>query len=501
MSHEGSNGLESWLASRGLRRNPFGRRSADQDQELPKYFVDIGGFDEMLRAQGPCIVFAGRGCGKTAQRQMLAAQCRPADRTSTRLAIPYTYASFGPLLERANDALDDLEPMDHVAALLTTAIKIVAEMQASDPRLLRSPAVAAAVSKDLSELESHLAPYLHGAQGAAPARDGGLTALDALEKFSALVQIFGIETCVVLVDGLDESLKTAGRPVQTATFLAPLLGTPPLIECPGWAYKFYLPRELRPVLYDCPWFRADRLERVDSLSWNEDLLSELLRERLIHHSLREPPYEDLAQLCEDDLALVIEHELVSLAGSLPRAALHLANALLMAHVRQASPPERIAGHTWERVKKWWETECINYGLGAAGPVASGPDVQPAALPTTQAAGAPLLHLDLDKGLVWVGRQEIRKETNPQDFAVLLCLWKNQDGITTKDRIAREAWSHEASEGVSDQAIAAAIARLRRVLNEHAPEWEYIETVRSSRREQGGYRLHPRGMAKGAGQKK
>ena len=500
MSHEGSNELESWLASRGLRGNPFGRRSADQDQELPKYFVDIGGFDEMLRARGPCIVFAGRGCGKTAQRQMLAAQCRPADRTSTRLAIPYTYASFGPLLERSSDALDDLKPMDHVAALLTTAIRILAEMQASDSRLLRSPAVAAAVSKDLSELESHLAPYLHGARGAAPARDGELAPLDAVQKFAALAQMFGIETCVVLVDGLDESPRTAGKPVQTAAFLAPLLGTPPLIECPGWAYKFYLPGELKRVLYGCPWFRADRLERVDSLSWNEDLLSKLLRERLIHHSLRQPPYEDLAQLCEDDLALVIEHELVSLAGSLPRAALHLANALLMAHVRQASPPERIAGRTWERVKKQWETEYINYGLGAAVPAASGTDVQPAAPPTTQAAGAPLLHLDLEKGLVWVGRQEIRKETNPQDFAVLLCLWKNQDGITTKDRIAREAWSEEASEGVSDQAIAAAIARLRRVLNEHAPGREYIETVRSSRREQGGYRLHPRGMARENDQK-
>jgi DNA-binding response OmpR family regulator len=152
------------------------------------------------------------------------------------------------------------------------------------------------------------------------------------------------------------------------------------------------------------------------------------------------------------------------------------------------------------VKKQWETEYINYGLGAAVPAASGTDVQPAAPPTTQAAGAPLLHLDLEKGLVWVGRQEIRKETNPQDFAVLLCLWKNQDGITTKDRIVREAWSEEASEGVSDQAIAAAIARLRRVLKEHAPGWEYIETVRSSRREQGGYRLHPRGIARENDQK-
>lgn len=495
MSHEGSNGLESWLASRGLRGNPFGRRSADQDQELPKYFVDIGGFDEMLRARGPCIVFAGRGCGKTAQRQMLAAQCRPADRTSTRLAIPYTYASFGPLLERSSDALDDLEPMDHVAALLTTAIRILAEMQASDPRLMRSPAVAAAVSKDLSELKTHLAPYLHGARGAAPARDGELTPLDAVEKFAALAQMFGIETCVVLVDGLDESPRTAGKPVQTAAFLAPLLGTPPLIECPGWAYKFYLPGELKRVLYGCPWFRADRLERVDSLSWTEDLLSKLLRERLIHHSLRQPPYEDLAQLCEDDLALVIEHELVSLAGSLPRAALHLANALLMAHVRQASPPERIAGRTWERVKKQWETEYINYGLGAAVPAASGADVQPAAPPTTQAAGAPLLHLEPEKVLVWLGRREIRKEIKAKDYAVLVCLWHHRDGVASKDLIVEEAWSGDESDGVTDQAIAAAIARLRKVLKKYAPEGAYIETVRSHKREQGGYRLHPKGIAR------
>lgn len=497
MSHEGSNGLESWLASRGLRGNPFARRSADQDQELPKYFVDIGGFDEMLRAQGPCIVFAGRGCGKTAQRQMLATQCRPADRTSTRLAIPYTYASFGPLLDKANDALDDLEPMDHVAALLTTAIKLVTEMQATDPQLLRSPAVAATVSKELSELESHLVLYLHGPREASPAHNGGLTPLDAVEKFSALVQIFGIETCVVLVDGLDESPKTAGRPVQTAAFLAPLLGTPPLIECPGWAYKFYLPRELGPVLYNCPWFRADRLERVDSLCWDENLLSQLLRERLIHHSQRQPPYEDLAQLCEDDLALIIDHELVFLAGSLPRAALHLANALLQAHVAQASPPERIARHTWERVKTSWGARSADYCLQNTDSFPSGFSVAVPARPTTQAPGPPLLHLDLDKVLVWVGRHEIRKAIKSQDHAVLVCLWNHRDGITSKEVIAREAWSEDESEGVSDQAIAAAIARLRRVLEGYAPGWDYIETVRSSRREQGGYRLHTRGTAKAA----
>jgi hypothetical protein len=237
---------------------------------------------------------------------------------------------------------------------------------------------------------------------------------------------------------------------------------------------------------------------VDSLSWNEDQLSDLLRERLIHHSLRQPPYEDLAQLCEDDLAPVIEHELVSLAGSLPRAALHLANELLMAHVRQASPPERIAGRTWERVKKWWETECTNYGLGAAVPAASGADVQPAALPTPQAAGAPLLHLEPEKVLVWIGRDEIRKKIKAKDYAVLVCLWNHRDGVASKDLIVEEAWSGEESDGVTDQAIAAAIARLRRVLKDHVPEWEYIETVRSRRRGQGGYRLHPRGMAKDAG---
>jgi hypothetical protein len=497
MTQKESKRMESWLTSRGLRANPFGRWSADHDQHLPKYFVDIGGFDEMLRAQGPCIIFAGRGCGKTAQRQMLATQCRPADRTSTRLAIPYTYASFGPLLDKANEALDDLEPMDHVAALLTTAIKIVAEMQATDPRLLRSPTVAATVSKELSELESHLALYLHGARGAAPAHNGGLTALDALEKFGALVQTFGIETCVVLVDGLDESLKTVGRPVQTAAFLAPLLGTPPLIECPGWAFKFYLPWELKPVLYSCPWFRADRLERLDSLSWNENLLSELLRERLIHHSLRQPPYEDLAQLCEDDLALVIDNELVSLAGPSPRAALYLANALLQAHAAQASPPERIARHTWDRVKTSWEERSADYCLQNTDLFPSSFSVPVLTRPTTQAPGPPLLHLDLDKVLVWVGRHEIRKAIKSQDHAVLVCLWNHRDGITSKEVIAREAWSEDESEGVSDQAIAAAIARVRRVLEVYAPGWEYIETVRSSRREQGGYRLHTRGTAKAA----
>jgi DNA-binding response OmpR family regulator len=496
MSQKETEKLESWLTARGLRANPFQRWSADHDQDLPRYFVDMGGFDEVLRARGPCIVFAQRGCGKTAQRQMLAAQCQPGSPSSDLLAIPYTYSSFGPLLERANEDLDDVGTMDHVAALLAKAIRIVSRVEHGRQSSSQGTPTAAGVSKELAELERRLAPYLPHATGEVATSIRGLGALEAIQRFGELVHELGIETCVVLVDGIDESPKTAGRPAETAAFLAPLLGTPPLLECLRWSFRFYLPLELRPVLYDCPWFHADRLESVSTLSWDENSLGELLRQRLLHYSVRQPPLEDLAQLCEDDLAPLVDRELVLLAHSLPRAALRLADALLRSHASQGSVPERIELHTWERVKRSWRERRADFALGVPTPKPSNLDAQSTITSATELTQPQLLHLDLDKGLVWLGRHEIRKEIKPQDYAVLACLWEHRDGVSSKDLIAREAWPADASEGVSDQAIAAAIARLRRVLERHAAEWEYIETVRSRKREQGGYRLYPKGQRKG-----
>ena len=100
-----------------------------------------------------------------------------------------------------------------------------------------------------------------------------------------------------------------------------------------------------------------------------------------------------------------------------------------------------------------------------------------------------LTLDEATGRVRLGEREITSEINAQDFLVLACLFRNQGNICSKDLLVDEAWPDVKDGGVSDQAIAASIARLRKNLGHISPQNGYIETVTGR-----GYRLHPQGFA-------
>ena len=485
--------LDQWLARRGLRGNPFERWNAEQDQDLPSYFVDIGGFDELLHRTEPCVVFAQRGCGKTAQRQMLTAHCRPLKGDSPRLAVAYTYSGFERAIRSANDDIEQTRPIHHVSALLYLGLTALTDGAAHDSEVqsaLTSPDVASRLAAYVGRFAPHLVDT--STDGMSSALDS-FGSLDLLQGFSELVKGAGLESCVVLVDGLDEFPLTASDPAKAVAFLAPLLGTLSLIECPGWAFKFFLPQRLEPTLRTCSWFRVDRLH-ISRIAWKKSNLSDLTKQRLAHFSHREPPYEDLAQLCEDKLAQVINEELTSLAQGLPRAVLILANMLLQSHCQQSNPPELIALETWEQVKEKWRDHRVDFvmeerSLDAQQPKAA----EPILSPVLDESDRPVLRIEEEKGLVWLGEREIRSKINPKDYSVLVCLYRHKSDVCSKDLIAQEAWAEEEIEGISDQAIAASIARLRKVLRQLAPDKDYIETVRGKRRTEGGYRLHPEGF--------
>jgi hypothetical protein len=482
--------LERWLARRGLARNPFDRWNAEGDPDLPRYFVDLGGFDELLRQTGPCVVFARRGCGKTAQRQMLAAHYRPRHGDSPWLALTYAFDGFERALSRANDDVGHLRPLHHVQALLRVGIATLLDEAARDARVSDALASPDATSR-LGAYAARFAPHLASTRpaGAANTLDE-LGSLALLRGFAALVREAGLASCAVLVDGLDEFPLTASDLGQAVPFLAPLLGTLPLIECPGLAFKFFLPQELEPALRACSWFRVDRLH-ILRIAWNEDNLSLLLGQRLAHASQRQPPYQGLGQLCEDALAQAITGELLALAGGLPRVALILANRLLQSHCQQPDPADLIALEAWQAVRRAWQERRADF----VSELDAGMEPETAA-PVPSPAALPVLRVDEARGLVWLGEREIRSEINPRDYSVLLCLYQHKSEVCSRDLIAQEAWPEEKNyDGISDQAIAASIARLRRVLKEFAPQGDYIETVRGKERTMGGYRLYPEGFQK------
>jgi hypothetical protein len=487
--------LNRWLNQRGLQKNPFDIWNAERDPDLPGYFVDVGQFDELLRLTEPCIVFARRGCGKTAQRQMLAAQCRPLKLDSSRLAVIYTYAGFEQALVAAGNDVSQIRATHHVAALLRQGLMALEDEAERDPKVkmaLARPHVDSRLAAYLVRYAPHL---VTGSAVRVTSSLDGFSTWELVQGFVDLVKAAGLSRSVVLVDGLDEFLLTAGDSAQLVTLLAPLLGTLPLIEFPGLAFKFFLPQEIEPALRDCRWFRPDRL-RIFRIAWKEGDLQNLIGQRLTYFSKTgDRACSRLGQLCQDELADRIDRELADLAGESPRAALTLADMLLRAHCEQSDPPERIAPVTWKVVEARWQV--LHADLLAAQPAVPSPEQAPGTekqQPGLEAAPPPsewpALVLDETTGCVWLGEREITKEIRAQDFRVLACLYRNRNAVCSKDLLVEQAWP-DAKGAVSDQAIAASIARLRRNLGQSSPYKGYIETVIGR-----GYRLHPEGFVLG-----
>jgi len=480
--------LDTWLARMGLRGNPFERWNAEHDRDLPNYFVDIGAFDELLRRSEPCVIFARRGCGKTAQRQMLAAQCRPLNARSSRLAVTYTYSGFEHALESAHNDVAQLRSSHHVHAILRLGVSALVNVVSHD-QVVQTRLAGPTVKQRLAAYVTRFAPHLaddSDAEVVGPLDDLG--SLELMEGFASLVQDAGLGSCLVLVDGLDEFSLTADNPTAAVAFLKPLLDTLPLIECLGLAFKFLLPKELEPHLRASRWFRVDRLH-IFRITWREYDLRMLISQRLAHFSVRKPPYKNLAQLCEDDLAQVIDRELLDLAQGLPRIALILADMLFQTHCQQADPPELIALETWKQVKANWRDHQLDFMAEDTSWAIPTEGTKPQASPEEETSPLPVLLVDVEKGLVWLGDHDITTEVKPQDYRVLVVLNTYQDEVCTKDVLAQEAWPDaKARDGISDQTITASIARLRRVLGQRLVSEGYIRTYKGR-----GYRLYPCGF--------
>lgn len=468
-------GTQVWLEKNRLGDNPFKDWAADNEPHLTKYFVPSGDFEKLLQEARPCLVFAGRGCGKTAQRRMLAAECRPINRGVRSLAISYGYAGVERALRLAGGDVDRVEAGHHVAVLLHEALKLLEDecrrVPEQDTKLKSST-----VRPCLADYAARFAPHLALAADGQASSLAEMGSVELLQGMTRLLQDAELGPCMVLMDGLDEFPAAAGDPGYAARFLSTLLGTLDLLRCPGWAFRFFLPQGLEAALRACSWFRPDRMALI-RLAWNQDKIAALFAERLRHYTKLGEPLTSLEQLCDQDkLAPVVMKQLVELAAGRPRAALVLAFSLIQEHCRRPDPERRIGPDAWEQVKEDWERRRADFGLDA--PISA----------------YPILRLDEKGGFVWLGERDIRGGITAQDYQVLACLYRHAREVCSRDQIAREAWPHEKDvEGVSDQSMAAAIARLRRVLEKYAPEAGYIETVRSKERDQGGYRLYPEGF--------
>lgn len=386
--------MKQWLAHRNFEANPFTEYQADRESRLSEYFIPTPYYDEILGSNETprtMVIYAARGCGKTAHRIMVAKACREND----TLAVEYT--DFGPLPRQIAQPHGSVNLHQHLERILRSGVEAFVEAAIRDPAMSVSLAPEWLARLKWFCLQYHpevleatgLADRLRALAGGdlpldwhgfRQAREMGrleemLAAQPVMERPSArflvalsdmypeplvaehlseaqlfgyfveLVRRAGFKAVYVLVDRVDEPAELSSNLDLAADFIAPLLADLPLMECPHAAFKFFLPMEMYGAVRAKPFVRHDRL-LFRRIEWEPEALRALLRHRLIAFSGGE--VEDLAMISDGTLQKGIDEAIVHHAGGMPRNLLRLGEALFTAHCRQAEEGrETLSQDDWD----------------------------------------------------------------------------------------------------------------------------------------------------------
>jgi hypothetical protein len=488
---------ERWLKRHGFQANPFAEQDAEREQaRLASYFVDTPYYQDILgdvTQPRSIVIYAGRGCGKSAHRIMTFLACHPQTPQSTILGVNYT--DFGRFTERLRRGSAYALLQDHLSNILRQTVETFVHLlledttttlQLPDERLgllkwfweeygitIVDPGhyfeILRKIEPELfTQIEwttfrqgwtaRRLTPLLQSepcwqsikVQRLARLVDEPLEPLFDPEQLSAamlfrqlveVIQSTGIQAIYILVDRVEETELFAADTSVVADMLAPLLGELALIEVAGAAFKFFLPREVAHLLAMRPQIRTDRILFYE-LRWEDSALRELLHQRLI--SFSDGRIIDLGQLCEPDLATTIETELIFRALQTPRMLLRLAEALILAHCQQA-------GEALYLTRADWQAACRGYEQNA--------QLTPLLYP-------PLIIRPAEQKVV-IGERSVRLTDTP--FALLNALAEQSGQVIPQRQLLKIAGSADA--------LRKAVERLRKEIEPNPKAPVYLVTVR------------------------
>jgi DNA-binding winged helix-turn-helix (wHTH) protein len=436
----------SWFDRIGLRGNPFEYPTAELDAKLfscliqPQFLRPV---ERQIRGDGDVsswIVFANKGYGKTTLCQMIAQDHYPAETKDDVLCIVYDLDALGKVVAHAGNSLEALEPLHYV--------KVLQEL------LLHSVKNAPEHYDAFSECISSSSLQKPHPQN-----------VNARHEFKALAEIIcqqGFRYLLCLLDQVDEVLVVEAQPEKMVRLLKPLMRLS-LQATPGVAFRYFLPKSLETLMQEQHGvFRLDRY-KVIRAEWIEEDLQRLVEQRLSAFSTHPlNPLNFLGQLCEPsgNFGEPIDQALIRLAEGSPRATVWLANRLIEFHCRAEDPPRFIQSTTWEQVQAAWWASGRNQLFGSL----------------TQSKG-----FTLQGGRIYFQGYEI--VLSKKYDALLRCLIRKGGGICSKAELIRAAWPDDDLEGVSNQALAEAIRRMKLELKELDCDPGWITSVRRR-----GYRL-------------
>ncbi len=491
--------VEGWLKRRGFEANPFADTEADREQQLPAYFVETPYYDDILgdpRKPRSMVIYASRGCGKSAHRVMVSAACRP--KTARSLVLGVEYTTFEPFSDglRVGHKANALQ--DHITAILDQTVETFLLALFSEASLcVRLPAEnvddlraywqeygstygnPAAYFRFLRHMNSrgattpidwpafrstwedgNLSLWLREGPNAdhpevalladlveTPTRQVMLDRLSPNALFSGLVSLVrstDIEAVYILIDRVDESHALVAKPEAITDVLVPLIGELPLMETPGAAFKLFLPTEVAEKLVLRPEVRSDRIS-FRELRWDEQTLRELLGARLSAFSNGE--ITSFGQLCEPDLATEIDQALVRQAMGVPRNLLRLAEELIIVHCQRD-------GEALSLTRKDWHAAREHY-FGAVGTTGFKASIHPP------------LRLDVKARAVAIGSRTI--SLTDANFKLLHFL-AQRSNVTVE---GYDLWQA----GWSDASLRTAVKRIRQAIEPDSKNPVYLITVR------------------------
>lgn len=485
--------LEQWLYNNGfVRGNPFKLSAAENENYLETVFYDTG---EQERIYGDpaqpqtVLFFAGRGCGKTAQRRMVEAKSSPRKASSNILAFTYDLAEWRNIdnnsiptqtqyiisfvkqgLETFLTALSipgnpkitrlDEELIEEIAKIgwkltpdLFSTFVIAQKLKNSWSHLgISFSDIKNAVNDIQIEQLLHdrslgnsddllLAKLYDYIMQAKKERMDPISPYDGLKKLLQIISEFDFNAIYILFDGLDE-VAIEHSEKDCLDYLKPLLADLELLRLNSLAFKFFIPLHLRAALFSKEWFRPDKLATcLMSLSWTPEQLKELLNYRLRAFHSGDNGLNALESICEPELATDIIEQLVIQARGVPRNMILLGQKLLTKKNKDAD---------WLSLDDWKKTQHEF--------IRSPEFICP--------------ELEIGEKFVYLMGQQLHLTFDQVQF--LNCLAQN-GGAANKEQLAERLYQSR-DIVASDQQLSALVKRLRKVLNDDVKNPIYIFTA-------------------------
>jgi hypothetical protein len=497
--------FDRWCQAYGFASDPFDHPDASHFSLDDWNYLGIsaGGIDSFVRrTKSPCVVFGETGSGKTMFCRAAEADYRAeCDKNkATPLVVRFKYEAIRAMLESVRASGRTLDQHDFVASAAIAAgrnaDKYWASLNAQRARARSSPA-----QTRWKNLERNCKRIL-----ARPTAGELLSVEKIQEELRECAVEDGFTSCAILVDKVVEAFRSVPPGPASAIDLAGALVRDAWQwdQVKNW-YKFvaFLPLHCKAELES----RGDLAKLfTEEIKWKPAELLRLLDGRVLYYSDRR--YDAFANLCDDQLGRELERILEQQTRKNPRWALVLARSLVTVHCEEDSEP-RLTLDTWNRTldTEWARqknalsrAEAIMHrfctpdagAIVSDTPVTSekieekvGAEVRATVGPLTPIAK---LNLNLEAERVYLGATPV--DVGEQDYQVLAYLYSQQGELCTNSAIIRAAWPDaNQGEGVTDQALAQCISRLRKAFTKISPQVEYIGN--KSKR---GYVLWPDGKS-------